>query len=302
MFFYAITFYVNHLVLIDKYLFTKRILPFLLFNLFLISVSTFFIFEIKEFLSMFAPASTKPIPGMHAPPPVTFFIYKDTLSMFIPVIIAIALKAIESWNRNEIEKKEKERESLNTELQNLKYQLQPHFFFNSLNTVYALIENSPNLAQETVHKLSKLMRYLLYEAENERVYLKDEIQFLQQYIDLMKLRTSDKTIVKTDFESLKMDYKIAPVLFISLIENAFKHGIPAMGGSELSFSLHVINNEIVFSSENSNFPKNVSDKSGSGIGIINLKKRLNLSYPGKHSLESKIENEIYKTVLKIKLD
>lgn len=299
MFFYLITFYTNHFILVDRFLFTKKFLPFILINLILIAGSTWAIFEIKEFLNMFAPQHTKPLPGSPLPPPKTFYVYKDTLSMIIPVIIAIAIKAIEKWNKNEIEKKEKESESLNNELQNLKYQLQPHFFFNSLNTVYGLIEQSPQQAQETVHKLSKLMRYLLYDAESEKVRLSDEISFLQQYIELMKLRTNQKVIIATNFEDFNSDKLITPLLFISLIENAFKHGVSAAAGSELKFHISETKSEIIFTATNTNFPKTTTDKSGSGIGIINLQKRLSLTYPGKHSFSFGTENNLYITTLKV---
>lgn len=299
--FYAILFYVNYLYLIKRFLFPKSYLPFIFVNLILILLFTWIHFEIKEFLNM--AAETRP-PGtpshlQTSHPPLQFFIYKNIISMIIPVIIAFSVKTNEEWTKTESEKKEKEKEILNSELQNLKYQLQPHFFFNSLNTIYALIERSPVAAQETVHSLGKLMRYMLYETESGKVNLKEEIEFMKQYIDLMKLRLSDKTKVSVMFPSFSENLEITPFLFIPLIENAFKHGISATQTSDLFFSLTITETTIRFFSENTSFPKDEKDKSGSGIGLLNLKKRIELSYPGKYTFEAKQEGNCYRALLEI---
>jgi LytS/YehU family sensor histidine kinase len=219
--------------------------------------------------------------------------------MIIPIIIAYALATSDKWRKTEAEKKEREKNNLNSELQHLKYQLQPHFFFNSLNTIYALIERSPEMAQETVHSLAKLMRYMLYETESGKVNLSEDIAFMKQYIELMKLRLSDKTKINVNFPCPGQHYEIAPLLFISLIENAFKHGISATQPSELLFSLKVDEGRIRFFAENTNFPKTEKDKSGSGIGIVNLKKRLELAYPGRHTFQTKVEGNLFSVLLEI---
>jgi LytS/YehU family sensor histidine kinase len=223
--------------------------------------------------------------------------------MIIPLIISIAVKTTEKWAKVETEKKENEKELLKSELQHLKYQLQPHFFFNSLNTIYALIQNSPELAQETVHNLSKLMRYLLYETDNGKVKLTDEIEFMKQYINLMKLRISDKTTVRINFPVLTQQHYITPLLFISLIENAFKHGVSSTQHSDIYFSLSIDEkNTVRFIAQNRNFPKNEKDKSGSGIGLNNLRKQLELSYPEKHKFEVKMEDELFTVMLEVYTD
>jgi hypothetical protein len=303
MVFYAIIFYLNYLLLIDTLLFRKRAWLFLLINLALITCFTWLHFEIKELINLLRdlsppPPGSPPLPGKNKPP-VQLFIYKDLISMGIPIIIAFALKINEKWSSTEAEKQEREKDILNTELQNLKYQLQPHFFFNSLNNIYALIERSPSLAQETVHSLAKLMRYLLYDTDTPRVSLSDEIGFMRQYVELMKLRLSDKAKVEADFPEVSGTYEVPPLLFISLIENAFKHGISATQNSELSFRLEVIGPMIRFSAENTNFPKSEKDKSGSGIGLINLRKRLGLIYPDRHYFHSRVEGSRYFVVLEI---
>lgn len=307
MFFYAVIFYLNYLLLIERLLFKRKQIVFIAINLFLILFFIWIHFEIRDFLNMISeikPENMLPNNGggpKHKPP-MQLFIYRDAISMIIPAIFAFAIKTTEKWSKTEAEKKENEKEILNSELQHLKYQLQPHFFFNSLNTIYALIERSPSLAQETVHSLAKLMRYMLYETESGKTNLNEEIDFMKQYIDLMKLRISDKTSVETDLPVLTQKIEITPFLFISLIENAFKHGVSATQASEIKFSLNVEKNKISFLAVNTNFPKNEKDKSGSGIGLNNLKKRLELSYPGKYHFETQSENKLYSVRLEINLD
>ncbi len=301
MVFYAIIFYLNYFFLIDEGLFKQRFILFIGINLTLILIFTWVHVEVKEYLNLIYPVKT--IDGSkHIPQPTRLFVYKDIISMFIPIIISFAVKTTEKWAKAEAEKKENEKEILKSELQHLKYQLQPHFFFNSLNTIYALIERSPSLAQQTVHDLSKLMRYLLYDTETGKAKLSDEIEFMKQYINLMKLRISDKTIVKANFPSVSDTYLITPLLFISLIENAFKHGVSATQNSEIIFDLIIEGKKITFFAENKNFPKNNNDKSGSGIGMKNLQKQLNISYPRKHTFKTNIENGLFKVMLEVYTD
>lgn len=301
MFFYAVVFYLNYFSLIDRFLYQRKHIAFILINLSLIVLFVWLHFEIREFLNMITEIKPPHGPKKHGPP-MRLFLYKDFVSMFIPAIIAFAIKTGEKWKNTEIEKKEREKEILNSELQQLKYQLQPHFFFNSLNTIYALIERSPAIAQETVHTLGKLMRYMLYDTESGKTSLENEIVFMNQYIHLMKLRISDKTTIHTDFPKYPSSIEISPFLFISLIENAFKHGVSSAHTSEITFKLTLEGKKVFFYSENTNFPKNETDKSGSGIGLSNLKKRLQLTYPGKYNLKIVSDNKEYAVTLQIDLD
>ena len=232
-----------------------------------------------------------------------FFIFKDLFSFFIPIIFSIAVKATENWIKTEAEKKEIENKNLESELQHLRYQLQPHFFFNSLNNIYSLVEVSPSKAQEAIHNLSKLMRYLLYDTTREKVELSDEINFLKKYIQLMEIRQTDKTKTIYVFpETENTSYRIAPLLFIPMIENAYKHGVSATQNSRISFGMTIKDNQLLFSSENSNFPKSTSDKSGSGIGLDNLKKRLELLYYDKYELRKGLRDNTFWITLRIELD
>ncbi|WP_238527910.1 sensor histidine kinase [Aquimarina agarivorans] len=237
--------------------------------------------------------------GNESGPPLPMSIYIQLLKYIAPLLFAIAIKTTKRWAKNEAAQKEAANIKLQSELQHLHYQLQPHFFFNSLNNIYSLVDISPDQAKTSIHGLSKLMRYMLYETNVELVPLSKEIEFMKKYIDLMKLRLSDKTIVHYNFPNKETDIKIAPLLFISLIENAFKHGVSATKESEICIEMSVDGGTVNFTTKNGNFPKKTDDKSGSGIGIPNIKKRLDLLYPNKNSFHTEVENNLFTTQLTI---
>jgi hypothetical protein len=313
---YAIIFYLNYFIFLNRYLFQKKYILYFLINILLILIFLWINWQFRDFflkdrMQNMAPpelmqngpqGNMMPSNRMHKPP-VDFFMFKDIFSFFIPVIVSIAVKATENWFKTETEKKEIENKNLESELQHLRYQLQPHFFFNSLNNIYSLIEVSPSKAQEAIHNLSKLMRYLLYDTQHEKVELSEEINFLKKFIQLMELRQTDRT--KTNFifpETENTSYRIAPLLFIPMIENAYKHGVSATQESHISFEMSIKYNQLFFSSENTNFPKKANDISGSGIGLENLRKRLELVYPNKFVLKKGIRNNIFWITLQIELN
>ncbi|WP_299799624.1 histidine kinase [uncultured Maribacter sp.] len=298
MLFYAVIFYLNFFVLIDRFLFSKKTLIFIIVNLVLIG---FFIL-LKEFIedNYFSELiNNRPPNANREGPPFKLFIYVQMLSYAAPVLLSIAIKSTKKWVKTEAERKEADNFKLQTELQHLRYQLQPHFFFNSLNNIYSLVDISPDKAKSTIHSLGKLMRYLLYETNTELVTLSKEIEFMRKYIELMKLRLTDKTEVESSFPVSDSQIKISPLLFISLIENAFKHGVSASTKSMISIDMAIKGNKVDFTIENHNFPKQDSDKSGSGIGLPNLEKRLQLLYPNKHSFKKELRDGVYKVNLQI---
>ena len=141
------------------------------------------------------------------------------------------------------------------------------------------------------------MRYLLYETNAERVPLSKEIDFMKKYIELMQLRTSDNTIIHATFPNLDKSIEVSPLLFISLIENAFKHGVSASQQSEIVFNMTIDDKQILFTTKNIYLPKDTTDKSGSGIGLMNLKKRLDLIYPDAYKLNAEILDGMYVSTL-----
>jgi len=286
--FSSVIFYGNYFLLIDRFLFTKKMLLFVLINLGLIII---FIF-LKEIIEehFFSELIKKRNENRAEGPPFKMFIYVQVFSHMAPLFFSIAVKSTKRWVKTEAERKEAINIKLKSELQHLHYQLQPHFFFNSLNNIYALVDISPEQAKSSIHSLSKLMRYMLYETNVESILLSKEIDFMKKYIDLMKLRVSDKTVVNYDFPTEEKGIIIAPILFISLIENAFKHGVSASKESLIKIKLSIEDHTVYFVIENDNFPKKTEDKSGSGIGLLNIQKRLELLYPNKHSFNTFVKD------------
>ena len=232
-------------------------------------------------------------------PPFHAFVYFDFLSNLLPVVFAMAIRYAQRNFSLEIAQKEAQAHKLQADLTQLRYQLQPHFFFNALNNIYSLIAFDPQKAQESVHSLSKLMRHFMQNSDQKQISLAEEVDFLQQYISLMQLRLMDKTTVQVDFPKQVPQLTIAPLLFISLVENAFKHGVSATATTTLSFSLKVEGNTVIFRSENTKIPTQESLYS-SGIGIDNLKKRLTLLYPERHQYT--IEEKEGKYIAQLTID
>lgn len=292
--FYAILFYLNYLYLINRFMYERKTMVYVALNILIIIVFVLVRGDINDlfFKDVFKPRDENA-------PPRKMFLYIQTVSYLLPVVCAIALRTLERWKRTEAERKEAANTKLQSELQHLRYQLQPHFFFNSLNTIYSLVDGSPEKAKTTIHSLGKLMRYLLYETKSERVPLSKEIEFLRKYIGLMQLRLSEKTKVSSNFPPNTDNLEIAPLLFISLIENAFKHGVSATVESEIDMEMSLQEGNILLRISNKNFPKNSADKSGSGIGLQNLEKRLQLLYPNKHTLKHWTDQGRYHVELEI---
>ncbi|WP_343329840.1 sensor histidine kinase [Polaribacter staleyi] len=296
--FSAIIFYTNYFVLVDRFLFPKKMVYFIVINTVMI---VFFLF-LKEYIedNYIQNIAKKRIENTNrVQPPFKMAIYIQVLSYLAPLFFSIALKSTKRWIKTEAERKEAINFKLKSEIEHLRYQLQPHFFFNSLNNIYALVDISPDQAKKSIHSLSKLMRYMLYETNEESISLSKEIDFMKKYIDLMKLRVSDKTKVNYHFPSEETGIKIAPLLFISLIENAFKHGVSASKPSTIDIKMTCNNKKVMFVIENDNFPKKIDDKSGSGIGIPNIEKRLELLYPNKNSFKTAVTNNRFVAELEI---
>jgi sensor histidine kinase YesM len=293
--FSALLFYFNYFYLINSYLFKSRIGIYLVINVILIIALLFGYEWIKDLANIYGSTSSPHRPFK------TFFYFRVFISYLLPVGVSVAIKSTQRFLSSEIDRKNRENESLKTELNYLHYQIQPHFFFNSLNTIYALIAEAPDRAQKALHQLSKLMRYVLYETSEARVELSQEIVFLKNYIQLMQERQGHFIQVKTKFPNELNELKIAPLLFIPLVENAFKHSVVQQGEVFINIDFQLSNNTVNFVVENSFNPKDETDKSGSGIGVINLKKRLDHQYPNKYTLISNEESGVFKTQLNIQL-
>jgi len=226
--------------------------------------------------------------------------YNYFITSFLVTGFAIGLRYAESSVRKTAEIKELEKEKLNSELALLKNQVSPHFFFNTLNNIYSLIEVNQKDAQGAVLSLSKMMRYMLYESEHGDTKLSHEIGFMEGYIDLMKLRMSERVKLTVDFPSDYEDHDLPPLLFIPFIENAFKHGVSYQGKSFIDVSLRSDSKQITFITRNSIGTANGNAPSASsGIGLDNVRKRLALLYPGRHVLKTGEEGSVFTAELVI---
>jgi hypothetical protein len=228
-------------------------------------------------------------------------LYNFFITSFLVSGFAVGIRYAESAVRKEEEIKELEREKLNSELALLKNQVSPHFFFNTLNNIYSLIEINGKDAQEAVLSLSKMMRYMLYESEQGNTRLSNEIEFMKGYIDLMKLRLSDRVKLTVSFPEDYADQDVPPLLFIPFIENAFKHGVSAVGNSFIDIALGVEDGMITFIAANS-IGGRASDgpQVASGIGLDNVRKRLALLYPGRHDLRIDRQESVYTVKLTVR--
>ncbi|MBN2480220.1 MAG: histidine kinase [Bacteroidales bacterium] len=235
--------------------------------------------------------------------PFPFQVYNYALAAVFFTFFSLGLKVMERHARIEKRQKELEKEKLNSELALLKNQISPHFFFNTLNNIYALIAINTVDSQEAVLKLSKLMRYLLYESEQGKTQLSSEIEFMNNYIDLMRLRMSDKVTLSVRFPEQYENFSMPPLLFIPFIENAFKHGITFREKSYIEISMHVEKGKLYFQCMNS-LGKKPSEEEGeqhNGIGLENVTKRLNLLFPNQHKLKIDQSEKEFQVHLEIDL-
>jgi hypothetical protein len=225
-------------------------------------------------------------------------------TLFISLLIAgfnTAIAVTNRWFTEEQARKEVEKEHMQSELTFLQNQVSPHFFMNTLNNIHSLIEADQRLAQNAVLKLSEMMRYLLYESGRGTTTLKKEIEFLQSYVKLMQLRVDDSVKVSFEFPEYFNNVSLPPLLFISFIENAFKHGVSYREPSALSFKLIQNPDSLEFISVNTVPVYRNYDPLAEhgGIGMENIKKRLNLLYAEGYQLDIDYNDHEFKVNLKI---
>lgn len=180
-----------------------------------------------------------------------------------------------------------ERENLNRQLEYLKYQINPHFFMNTLNNIHALVDIDPEQAKYTIEVLSKLMRYVLYEGNKPMAPLNKELAFVSHYVDLMRIRYTDKVNISLSLPDSPGDVEVPPLLFITFVENAFKHGVSYARHSFIEVKVGVTRESVCFSCRNSKKP--TAEDSHRGVGLDNAQKRLQLIYGSDFDL--KIENK-----------
>ena len=222
--------------------------------------------------------------------------------MMISLLINVMAIAFALSIRYMMRQQERKQKEVEAELAWLKNQINPHFLFNTLNNISSLAQIDADETQEAIMQLSDLLRYAMYETNKPKVRLDGEVEFMRNYIDLMKLRCNEMTEVNAQFIMHNAQLEVAPLLFISLIENAFKHGMNSNAPAMIDIRLEQQDDTLIFLCDNTNNPKPTKDRSGSGIGLENTRRRLDLLYPGRYTWEQTITPEnIYHVKITIRL-
>ncbi len=327
----VITYYVCHLIIIPLLLFKRKYFLFVLSLLLLFSVAVFAKYEIqKKFIKPLEQISQGLTPSEKAKlnqilsqekfknlpqniPSVqngdTFtdllksprFIMNNILSILLVILTSISIKLAYRWNLNEEAKLNYKKEKIEAELSMLKRQMNPHFLFNSLNSIYALSINKSELVTKSLLKLSSILRYFLYEEIHSDVKLTDELKVINDYIDLQRLRISENVTLSYNIVGSPGDYKIEPFIIMPLIENTFKHGIDNVQESFIDIAIIIMHEKIGIKLMNRIVNKSYTKNYNSGIGINNIKRRLDLIYPGKYKLDINRTEDIFTTHLELKL-
>jgi two-component system, LytTR family, sensor kinase len=193
---------------------------------------------------------------------------------------------VQKWQKDAQIRERLEKEKIKSELSFLKAQINPHFFFNTLNNIYALTMIDVETAREALHRLSRMMRYVLYETKEGTVQLSQEMAFLQDYIQLMQLRLTDKVQIEFEKPNSAQEVAIAPMLLLPFLENSFKHGISATQPSKIRIAVTLQNTTLRAEIRNTLFAeKGLTLDESNGIGLINTRRRLDLLYPNSYTLQ-----------------
>jgi len=306
---FLLIFAVSNFFLIPKFLLQDRFKLFIVISLLIIIAITGLEFylrqEFYEYLS--PPRRGMRHRGVHFQEMLKNQLLVDSLGTFIISILVIgfnaAIKVSIAWFNEQRRTKEVEKEQTAMELAMLKNQISPHFFMNTLHNIHALVDIDKASAQQSIITLSRLMRHLLYDTEKERSPLVKEIEFIESYIELMKIRYSDNVRISFNTQIENLNISIPPLLFISFIENAFKHGVSLNAPSFIEFGMEVKEKELIFTSKNSKHSKEKQniDPAHSGIGLKNIEKRLQLLYKTSYQLTISDSGQIFEIYLKIPL-
>lgn len=297
----ALMVYVTNYVLIPRLLYKKKYVLFgLLFFLMITSSSLFkmhLVFNVVlgssgTFLSLFGKGFKDRV-------------YDNVIPHFLLVSTGAAFKLVLDYARAQRRLGELAKANAEAELNFLKSQINPHFLFNSLNAVYFLIDKKNTEARQALHTFSDMLRYQLYEAKNQKIPIEKEIGYLQDYISVQRLRQDENCSVTVNIDPAVRDFSIEPFLLVPLVENSFKHLSHFGGGKKNQINIDLLrqNGEMRFSIKNTTEGKGLSELNRQGgIGLSNVKRRLELLYPQKHQLAVKEQNGWFDVELKIKID
>jgi sensor histidine kinase YesM len=287
--------------LVPNYLLQKKQKLFVLYSVYTFIVSFFFVI-----LSIFYGLTLSDYLNGEGITPITksaiFIVFGVYFVVFIVISFGLIIHNYSVILNNEDLKNKFLKAQLQLKEQELKFlkmQIHPHFLFNSLNTIYGFALNKADEAPEMILKLSNLLDYILYQIEKPSVVLEDEVNHLEDYISLERMRFHDTLEVYFNKENCNQDVQIAPMLLIPFVENSFKHGTIIDGKLKVNIQLSTVGKELIFEVENSS---RKSDSNSPGIGLENIKKRLEMLYPASHSLGVIQEGSLFKVTLKVNID
>ena len=249
----------------------------------------------------FPPEGRKGFGGPHIPP--LFFGQPYIISSIIVLLLLgmnLGVKFYFKSNKDAEELELMEKQNLRQQLDYLKYQISPHFFMNTLNNIHALVDIDPEKAKTTIVELSKMMRYLLYEGNKPLIPLAVEMQFLQNYVKLMMLRYTNKVSISLDIPEKVPDRGIPPLMMITFVENAFKHGISYQENSFIKIRAWIEDNRFFFTCYNSKHKESTEEHGG--VGLVNVRKRLDIIYGKNYIFDIKDIDNTYRVNLNIPLD
>ena len=228
---------------------------------------------------------------------------RDCANFCIFATAATCISLAQQWYWADKALRNAEAARVAAELGNLRSQINPHFLLNTLNNIYALTAIDHTRAQSAIQQLSNMLRHMLYDNQEQLVSLSDEVQFIENYINLMKIRLPQTVDVKLEKDLENPHTKVAPLLFISLVENAFKHGISSTEPSFIHMSMTQKGNSLCVIIENSNYPKSEKDRSGHGIGLQQVQRRLDLAYYERYEWAKGVSDDgtVYSSTIKITL-
>ena len=292
-------FYLNYSLLVPKLLLNRRIVLHLILSILIV---LFFIYILEKVIPhpRVQPLLNNAInpPGLQNPIEFKSFFRSFPLLLLI-FALSTSIRLVSGWYKAEKQRAQVEAQKVNSELMFLKAQLNPHFLFNTLNSIYSLANKKSDDTTVAIVTLSELMRYMIYEANEDLVPLEKEIEHIKNYISLQLLRLKDTSGVRINVHG-NLNFKIEPLLLISFIENAFKYGTDFKGKTNIRIKITVLNetlNLYVYNTSSSQKAKNKN----SGIGIENIKNRLNLSYPDSHTLKITSDKNSYEVNLDLRL-
>ncbi|MBN1415794.1 MAG: histidine kinase [Bacteroidales bacterium] len=305
----VIFFYINYYILIPNLLTKKK------FGLYTVAILVLLLIAFSSIrfitLKYDSQRELEIIHRRHGPEKAEFILHRIARNRgmgavfftFLVLAVSTSIKVTSDWYKMDKKRKEAENEKLSTELELLKSQINPHFFFNTLNNIYSLSIRKSERTSEAIVKLSQLMRYIIYDTDKDKVPLSKEIDYINNYIELEKLRLRDNVEVRFLVDGKVSEKLIEPLLLLPFIENAFKHGIGHKQPCTISIRISLFDSRLILCVENPVLPKSETQQPDKqGFGMYNAERRLQLLYDKNYTLETTIVDSVFRVELILNLN